>query len=77
MSLAVAGSLESGEAPELAAAVVKELGTRYENEVIDVARLLVATPPDPGANDQPGRAQLRRRAPAHQSDPPGVNSQVS
>ncbi|TQM45626.1 alkylation response protein AidB-like acyl-CoA dehydrogenase [Pseudonocardia cypriaca] len=49
MSLAVAGSLESGQAPELAAAVVKELGTRYENEVIDVARLLVATPPDPGA----------------------------
>src|SRR5690606_131164 len=42
MSLAVAGALESGEAPELAAAVVKELGTRYENEVIDVARLLVS-----------------------------------
>jgi acyl-CoA dehydrogenase len=50
MSLAVAGSLESGEAPELAASVVKELGTRYENEVIDVARLLVAIPPDPGAD---------------------------
>ncbi len=49
MSLAVAGSLESGEAPELAAAVVKDLGTRYENEIVDAARLLVATPPDPGA----------------------------
>src|SRR3954468_13794705 len=34
MSLAVAGSLASGQAPELAAAVVKDLGTRYENEII-------------------------------------------
>lgn len=49
MSLAVAGSLESGDAPELAAAVVKDLGTRYENEIVDAARLLVATPPDPQA----------------------------
>jgi alkylation response protein AidB-like acyl-CoA dehydrogenase len=63
MSLAVAGSLESGEAPELAAAVVKELGTRYENEVIDVARLLVATPPDPGA--EAGFARLLADAVLH------------
>ena len=49
MSLAIAGALESGTAPELAAALVKDLGTRYENEVIEVARLLVAIPPDPGA----------------------------
>jgi alkylation response protein AidB-like acyl-CoA dehydrogenase len=63
MSLAVAGSLESGQAPELAAAVVKELGTRYENEVIDVARLLVATPPDPGADS--GFARLLADAVLH------------
>jgi acyl-CoA dehydrogenase len=63
MSLAVAGSLESGDAPELAAAVVKELGTRYENEVIDVARLLVATPPDPGAEG--GFARLLADAVLH------------
>lgn len=63
MSLAVAGSLESGQAPELAAAVVKELGTRYENEVIDVARLLVATPPDPGAES--GFARLLADAVLH------------
>ena len=63
MSLAVAGSLESGQAPELAAAVVKELGTRYENEVIDVARLLVATPPDPGA--EAGFARLLADAVLH------------
>jgi acyl-CoA dehydrogenase len=63
MSLAVAGSLESGEAPELAAAVVKDLGTRYENEVIEVARLLVATPPDPGAEG--GYARLLADAVLH------------
>ena len=49
MSLAVAGALAAGEAPELAAAVVKDLGTRFENEIVDAARLLAAVPPDPGA----------------------------
>ncbi|WP_308215996.1 acyl-CoA dehydrogenase family protein [Pseudonocardia humida] len=49
MSLAIAGSLASGNAPELAAAIVKDLGTRFENEIIDAARLLVSIPPDPGA----------------------------
>jgi acyl-CoA dehydrogenase len=48
MSLAIAGALDAGKAPELAAAVVKDLGTRFENEVIDAARLLVSVPPDPG-----------------------------
>jgi hypothetical protein len=51
MSLAIAGHLSSGAAPEPAAALVKDLGTRYENEVVDAARLLTATPPDPGAPD--------------------------
>jgi acyl-CoA dehydrogenase len=63
MSLAVAGSLESGQAPELAAAVVKDLGTRYENEVIDMARLLVSIPPDPGAEG--GYARLLADAVLH------------
>jgi acyl-CoA dehydrogenase len=63
MSLAIAGALESGEAPELAAAVVKDLGTRYENEVVDAARLLVAIPPDPGAAD--GFARLLADAIQH------------
>jgi len=48
MSLAVAGALADGEAPEIAAALVKDVGTRLENEIIEVARLLVATEPDPG-----------------------------
>ena len=63
MSLAVAGSLESGEAPEIAAAVVKDLGTRYESEIIDAARLLVAIPPDPGAEQ--GYARLLADAVLH------------
>ncbi|MQA12823.1 MAG: hypothetical protein GEV09_01250 [Pseudonocardiaceae bacterium] len=44
MSLAIAGALESGEVPELAAAVVKDLGTRLENEVVETARMLVSIP---------------------------------
>jgi hypothetical protein len=63
MSLAIAGALESGAAPELAAAVVKDLGTRYENEVVDAARLLVGTPPDLGAAD--GFARLLADAVLH------------
>lgn len=46
MSLAVAGALDSGTAPELAAAVVKDLGTRFEGEVVDVARRLAETEPN-------------------------------
>jgi acyl-CoA dehydrogenase len=63
MSLAVAGSLASGEAPELAAAIVKDLGTRYENEIIDAARQLLAVPPDPGAEG--GYARLLADAVLH------------
>ena len=63
MSVAIAGALAAGEAPELAAAVVKDLGTRYENEVVDAARLLAATPPDPGA--EPGFARLLADAVLH------------
>ena len=63
MSLAIAGALEAGQAPELAAAVVKDLGTRFENEVIDAARLLVSVPPDPGAEQ--GYARLLADAVLH------------
>ena len=43
MSLAVAGALAAGEAPEIAAALVKDVGTRLESEIIEVARMLTAT----------------------------------
>jgi alkylation response protein AidB-like acyl-CoA dehydrogenase len=64
MSLAIAGSLASGAAPELAAALVKDLGTRFENEIIDAARLLVSVPPDPGAGSGTGSGYARLLADA-------------
>jgi len=54
MSLSVAGALAQGEAPEVAAALVKDLGTRLENEVIDVARQLAQVEAAPGADGLPG-----------------------
>lgn len=45
MSLGVAGLLEKGTTPEVAAALVKDLGTEYENEIIKVARLLIPSRP--------------------------------
>lgn len=47
LSLSVAGALAGGRAVDTAAALVKDLGTRYENEVIEAARLLAAVEPDP------------------------------
>jgi acyl-CoA dehydrogenase len=35
--LSIAGALERGEAPDLAAAVAKDLGTRFEQDVVEVA----------------------------------------
>jgi alkylation response protein AidB-like acyl-CoA dehydrogenase len=54
MSLAVAGALARGDAPEVAAALVKDLGTRLENEVIDVARRLAQVEAAPSAPGLPG-----------------------
>ena len=63
MSLGMAGALESGQAPELAAAVVKDLGTRFEGDVIDVARALLCVVPDPG--DERSYAGLLAKAVLH------------
>ena len=46
MSLGVAGALDSGAAPNVAAAIVKDIGTRFEGEVIEVAQRLVYRGPD-------------------------------
>jgi alkylation response protein AidB-like acyl-CoA dehydrogenase len=65
MSLAVAGALAEGEAPEIAAALVKDVGTRLESEIIEVARMLTATPrvePDP---EGAGIARLLAQAILH------------
>ena len=65
MSLAVAGALAAGEAPEIAAALVKDVGTRLESEIIEVARMLTVTlgvEPDP---EGPGMAGLLAQAVLH------------
>jgi alkylation response protein AidB-like acyl-CoA dehydrogenase len=62
MSMAIAGGLDEGRAPELAAAVVKDLGTRFENDVIDACRSLLPTAPDPGGE---GYARLLSDAVLH------------
>ena len=46
MSIAVAERLERGEDPATAAAIVKDLGTRFEGDLIDVVRMLVGVEPD-------------------------------
>lgn len=45
MSLSVAAALQRGEAPDVAAALVKDLGTRFESEVFERVRLLVEAAP--------------------------------
>lgn len=45
MSWSVAGMLERGASPDLEAAVVKDLGTAFEQEIPEIARLLVAAEP--------------------------------
>jgi alkylation response protein AidB-like acyl-CoA dehydrogenase len=65
MSLAVAGALAAGEAPEIAAALVKDVGTRLESEIIEVARMLTAplgVEPDP---EGAGMAGLLAQAVLH------------
>jgi alkylation response protein AidB-like acyl-CoA dehydrogenase len=51
LSTAVASGLQAGEQVDVAAALVKDLGTRFEGEVIDIARRLVDVEPDPTAED--------------------------
>ena len=60
LSMDVARRLEAGEAPNLEAALVKDLGTRFEREVVETARLLV--PPDSAGE---AFQRLYRQAVAH------------
>ena len=57
MSLSVAAALETGAAPEVEAALVKELGNRFEREVGETARLLVSSVPSLSSSD-PFEARL-------------------
>ena len=49
MSLAVAGALADGQLPDVAASLVKDVGTQAEVAVIDAARMLVGVEPDRGS----------------------------
>jgi alkylation response protein AidB-like acyl-CoA dehydrogenase len=49
LSRSVATMLERGEEPALQAAVVKDLGTVFEQEIPEMARLIMETEPDGGA----------------------------
>jgi acyl-CoA dehydrogenase len=49
MSLAVAHALSARDAPSVPSALVKDLGTRLEGEVVTAARLLTDVEPDPSA----------------------------
>ena len=49
MSLAVAGRLEAGALPEVEAAIVKDMGTRFEAEVAETLRRAVPVEPVAGA----------------------------
>ncbi len=48
LSLAVARSLDSGGAPAVESALVKDLGTRFEQQVIEVMRGVAETEVEPG-----------------------------
>ena len=50
MSLAVAGQLEAGEFPEVEAAIVKDMGTRFEFEVAETLRRAVPVEPVAGGS---------------------------
>ena len=51
MSRSIAGMLQRGEDPAVHAAIVKELGTSLEQEMVEVLRLIVDAEPDGGADN--------------------------
>jgi alkylation response protein AidB-like acyl-CoA dehydrogenase len=51
MSLSIAGMMQAGEQPLNEAAVVKDLGTRYEQDLPNVARTLFPAEPELEADD--------------------------
>ena len=55
LSLAVAGRLENGPAPTVQAAMVKDLGTRFEGALTESVRLLTRVEPDLGSAHQLAR----------------------
>lgn len=58
MSLSVAAMLESGESPALEAAMVKDMGTRFEQSLPRLAQEIVDLPPDGGEEALPYQQAL-------------------
>ncbi|MXW72980.1 MAG: acyl-CoA dehydrogenase [Chromatiales bacterium] len=58
MSLSVAAMLESGESPALEAAMVKDMGTRFEQSLPRLAQEIVDLPPDGGEEAHPYQQAL-------------------
>jgi alkylation response protein AidB-like acyl-CoA dehydrogenase len=52
MSLGVAGLLDNGQSPDIAAALVKDLGTQFEKDVTETIRLLLSTIPSETSNSR-------------------------
>jgi alkylation response protein AidB-like acyl-CoA dehydrogenase len=60
ISMSIAGALQRGEAPEAAAAISKDLGTRFEQDVVDTAlRILDGDTADPTSTDMLERLLAR------------------
>ena len=58
MSLSVAAMLEAGESPGLEAAMVKDMGARFEQSLPALAQELIALPPDSSADASPYQQAL-------------------
>jgi alkylation response protein AidB-like acyl-CoA dehydrogenase len=56
MSLRIAGALDRGELPDIPAALVKDVGTTFEADVIDEVRRVVDVPASLDSPDPLGRA---------------------
>jgi alkylation response protein AidB-like acyl-CoA dehydrogenase len=51
MSLCIAGMVQAGLSPNVEAAIVKDLGTRYEQEIPEIARMVFRAEPDLNSAD--------------------------
>jgi acyl-CoA dehydrogenase len=50
MSIAVAAELQAGRTPNVTAAIVKDLGTRFERDLVHAVAEVLAIEPDPGVD---------------------------
>ena len=52
LSLSVARAIDAGQSPAAESSLVKEMGTRFEQQVLDAVWELVHSEPDPGADSR-------------------------